>query len=347
MLPSVELQSGYRIPRLIRGTWQLHEAARTLDRNVALVELTATFDLGFSAIETADTYDGVEELLGAFRAHLRNARGAAAADALRVHTRVSQLGIEPLSVQAVRGSIDRSRRRLGQDRLDLVQLQWWNLSLPGWRDAAQELSRLRAAGAIAEIGVTNFPAGPLTVLLDAGVPVMSNQVQVSLLDPRAQAHVLPLCKARNLSLLGYGPLAGGFLTAGWYGKPDPGLEPHGDRPFGRIYRQLIERFGGWSWLQELLQVLAACGVRHHTDIASIALAWTLAHSGAAALLVGIGSAHRPAAYRQAAALVLDQEDIAAIAAVLDRRPAVTGDVGDVERTGLLDTIAASYTAPAG
>ena len=172
--------------------------------------------------------------------------------------------------------------------------------------------------------------------------VISNQVQVSLLDPRAQAHVLPLCKARNLSLLGYGPLAGGFLTDGWYGKPDPGLEPHGERPFGRVYRQLIERFGGWSWLQELLQVLAACGVRHDTDIASIALAWTLAQSGAAALLVGIGSAHRPAAYRQAAALVLDQEDIAAIAAVLDRRPAVTGDVGDVERTGLLDTIAASY-----
>jgi aryl-alcohol dehydrogenase-like predicted oxidoreductase len=179
-----------------------------------------------------------------------------------------------------------------------VQLQWWNLSLPAGR-TAQELSRLRAAGAIAEIGVTNFPAGPLTVLLDAGVPVISNQVQVSLLDPRAQAHVLPLCKARNLSVLGYGPLAGGFLSDGWYGKPDPGLEPHGDRPFGRIYRQLIERFGGWSWLQELLQVLAACGGRHHTDIAAIALAWTLAHSGAAALLVGIGSAHRPVCGRRA------------------------------------------------
>src|SRR5882762_645114 len=148
VLPSIELRSGYRIPRLIRGTWQLHEAARTLDRKAALAELTATFDLGFSAIETADTYDGVEELLGVFRAHLRNVRGAAA-DALRVHTRVSQMGTEPLSVQAVRASIDRSRRRLGQDRLDLVQLQWWNLSLPGWQEAAQELSRLRAAGAIA------------------------------------------------------------------------------------------------------------------------------------------------------------------------------------------------------
>ena len=122
MLPSIELQSGYRIPRLIRGTWQLHEAARTLDRNAALAELTATFDHGFSAIETADTYDGVEELLGAFRAHLRNARGTAAADALLVHTRVSQMGIEPLSVPAVRDSIDRSRRRLGQDRLDICLL---------------------------------------------------------------------------------------------------------------------------------------------------------------------------------------------------------------------------------
>jgi aryl-alcohol dehydrogenase-like predicted oxidoreductase len=168
LLPSVELRSGYRIPRLIRGTWQLHEAARTLDRNAALAELTTSFDLGFSAIETADTYDGVEELLGAFRAHLRNARGAAAADALRVHTRVSQMGVEPRSVQAVRGSIDRSRRRLAQDRLDLVQLQWWNLSLPGWQEAAGIVALARA-GTIAEIG-DHFPAGPLTVLLGTGVP---------------------------------------------------------------------------------------------------------------------------------------------------------------------------------
>lgn len=347
MLSSIELRPGYRIPRLVRGTWQLHETARTLDRTLALAELTATFDLGFTAIETADTYDGIEELLGAFRAHLCNVRGAAAADALRVHTRVSQMGGESLSVQALRDSIDRSRRRLGQDRLDLVQLQWWNLSLPGWQEAAQELSRLRAAGAIGEIGVTNFPADPLSVLLDAGVPVISNQVQVSLLDPRSQAHVRPLCQARNVSLLGYGPFAGGFLTAGWHGKPDPGLEPHSERPFGRVYRQLIERFGGWSWLQELLAVLATCGARHDTDITSIALAWTLAQSGAAALLVGIGSAHRAAAYRQAANLVLHHEDFAAIAAVLHRRAAVVGDVGDVERTVLLDTIAASYTTSAG
>ena len=52
----------------------------------------------------------------------------------------------PLSVPAVRDSIDRSRRRLGQDRLDLVQLQWWDLSLPGWQEAAQELSRDELGG---------------------------------------------------------------------------------------------------------------------------------------------------------------------------------------------------------
>jgi len=51
--------------------------------------MTATFDLGFSAIETSDTYDGVEELLGAFRAHLRNAR-APPPQCIAFHTRVSR-----------------------------------------------------------------------------------------------------------------------------------------------------------------------------------------------------------------------------------------------------------------
>jgi len=82
------------------------------------------------------------------------------------------------------------------------------------------------------------------------------------------------------------------------------------------------------------------------DRADIALAWTLAHSGAAALLVGMSSARRAAQYRRAAGLVLDREDVAAIAAMLDRRPPVSGDVGDVERRQLLGAIGASYTAPA-
>ena len=58
----------------------------------------------------------------------------------------------------------------------------------GWR-AAEWLTELGEEGVVRNIGVTNFDCGALTALLDAGIPVISNQVQFSLLDRRAaQGH---------------------------------------------------------------------------------------------------------------------------------------------------------------
>jgi aryl-alcohol dehydrogenase-like predicted oxidoreductase len=338
MLPMVELAPGVRIPRLIRGTWQFHEAARRLDRDAALADLAAGCEAGFTAIEAADTYDGVEDLLG----DLRQALGGRCP--LRVHTRVSQLGAAPLAPAAIRARVDRARRRLRQERLDLVQLQWWNLGLPGWVEAGQALAALRREGAIAEIGVTNFPTAQMLALLDAGVPVVSNQVQVSLLDPRAGIALAPACRARGVTLLGYGPLAGGFLSEAWLGRPAPGLDPAGDERFGAVYRRLVDRFGGWHWLQDMLAALGGCARRHDVDIAAVALAWALQCGDAAALLVGFSSARRIASYVRAADLRLAPEDIAAIDAVRARRPAIGGDVADMERRLMMNEIAAGYAA---
>jgi len=345
-LPQVELRPGYSIPKLIRGTWQLHEAAATLDRVTAVRELLEAFDLGFTAIEAADTYHGVEDLLGLLRAELKRARGEAAAARLRVHTRVTQLGNAALAPADVRGIVDRSRQRLRQDRLDLVQLNWWNLNQPGWLEAAWELESLKKSGVIAHIGVTNFPTANLLELLAAGVTVASNQVQVSLLDPRAQRTMRAACAERGIALLGYGPLAGGFLSEAWLGQPDPGLTPTALRPFGHVYRLLIDRFGGWAWLQDLLQVLATRGATRGADIATMALAWSLNKSGASALLVGIGSTRRALAYTRTLAIKLNVDDEAAIGAMLHRRAPVSGDVADVERAQFLATIAADFDQPA-
>ncbi|MCW5770338.1 MAG: aldo/keto reductase [Rhodospirillaceae bacterium] len=338
MLPTIEIARGVRIPRMIRGTWQLHEAARTLDRAAAVADLVAGCEAGFTAIEAADTYDGVEDLLGAVRAAL------AGRIAFRVHTRVSQLGTAPLKPAAVRAKVDRARRRLGQERLDLVQLQWWNLDLPGWVEAAQTLADLRRDGAVAEIGVTNFPASAMVVLLDAGVPLITNQVQMSLLDPRAAHTLAPAARERGVKLLGYGPLAGGFLSEAWLGKPAPGLQPVGDERFGTVYRRLIDRFGGWDWFQALLRALAACARRRGADIAAVAIAWMLRRGDAAALLVGLSGAKRIPGYARAANLVLAPQDAAAIEAVLAQRPPVIGDIADWERGQMMAEIAASYAA---
>ena len=80
------------------------------------------------------------------------------------------------------------------------------------------------SGKIRHVGVTNFDAPALAAALDQGLPVVSNTVQYSILDQRPARELTDLCLQRNVTLLCYGTLLGGFLTDRWLGvevPPDP------------------------------------------------------------------------------------------------------------------------------
>ena len=62
------------------------------------------------------------------------------------------------------------------EQLDLVQLHWWDYSVEGMVETAQALDTLRKKGLIRSIGLTNIGCGGLQQILDAGVPIVSNQV---------------------------------------------------------------------------------------------------------------------------------------------------------------------------
>ena len=76
---------------------------------------------------------------------------------------------------------------------------------------------LKRIGKIRQLGVTNFDTPRLRALLDAGIPVVSHQVQCSLLDRRALGDMATLCAERGVGLLTYGALAGGFFHERWLG----------------------------------------------------------------------------------------------------------------------------------
>ena len=64
--------------------------------------------------------------------------------------------------------IDRSLRRLRQECLDLVQMQWWNYDIPGYVEMALVLQELQQAGKIDKIGATNFDVPRMREMFDAG-----------------------------------------------------------------------------------------------------------------------------------------------------------------------------------
>lgn len=326
MIPSIDLAPGYTISRLIKGGWHLAGGHGAIDPATACRDMAEFVDAGVTTFDCADIYTGVEELIGRFRRDYPTQ-----ARRLRVHTKfVPDLDLlATVDAAYVETIIDRSRARLGMDCLDLVQFHWWDYAVPRYVAIAGELERLRRAGKIAQIGVTNFGTAALREILDAGVPVLAHQLQYSLLDDRPAHGMVDLCRERGVGLLCYGTVAGGFLADRWLGQPQP-AEPLANRSLTK-YRLIIEEFGGWALFQELLAVLRRIADRHGVDIATVATRAMLDTPGVAAAIVGATStAHLPA-HTAIGALQLDAADRAAIAAVTTRRRGPPGDVYTLER----------------
>jgi aryl-alcohol dehydrogenase-like predicted oxidoreductase len=322
---SFELAPGYRISRLLRGGWQLAGGHGPVETERALSDMAAFVQAGVRTFDCADIYTGVEDMIGRFRARMLAERGAEALAGFKVHTKFVPDWDDLARVDRayVRRIVERSLQRLRMERLDLVQFHWWNYEAPGAIDTALMLKELQDEGKIDRIGGTNFDTPHTRALLDAGVPLVSMQVQYSLLDTRPEQGLAALCAQRGIKLLCYGTVAGGFLSERWLGVPEP-REPFANRSLAK-YKLIIDDFGGWPLFQELLASLQAIGRKHGVSLAAVATRWVLDRPQVAGAIVGARYADHLPDNLSVFTLALDRADCAAIDAVLARR---TGPVGD-------------------
>jgi aryl-alcohol dehydrogenase-like predicted oxidoreductase len=332
----IELRPGYRISRIIRGGWQLAGGHGVVERSEAIAGLLAFYKTGISTFDCADIYTGVEELLGELRQMLLQHGGAEALAALKIHTKfVPDLGLLPtLSKTDVRNAVDRSLRRLRMERLDLVQFYWWDYSLGNFVEAAVWLKELQEEGKIDFIGGTNFDTPHTAALLEAGIPLVSTQVQYSLLDARPENGLIELCLTNDVHLLCYGTVAGGFLSDAWLGRKEP-VSPLENRSQTK-YKLIIDEFGGWDLFQELLRTLRRIADQYGVDIATVASCAILNRPQVAAVVIGARNLTHLSSNLAIAELRLRHADHAAIDRVLSERRGPRGDVFALERdrTGL-------------
>jgi aryl-alcohol dehydrogenase-like predicted oxidoreductase len=327
VVETTELAPGYRIPRIVRGGWQLAGGHGDVDRERAVADIGAFVDAGLNTVDGADIYTGVEALYGEFNRRQR----AAHRPLLQVHTKCVPDFDDLASVDGpyLRRIVQRSLARLGAERLDLVQFHWWDTQVPGCVEAALALAELQREGLIAHLGGTNFDTAHTARMLDAGVPLVSMQVQYSLLDRRPAAQLAPLGLARGVQLLCYGTLAGGFFSERWLGAAEPGAELS-NRSLIK-YKLVIDDFGGWPAFQALLAALKLIADRHGVGIASVATRWVLDQPGVAAAIVGSRYADHLDGTLAVFRLRLDAQDHALLAPLLARHAGPDGDTYALER----------------
>lgn len=332
MTERVDVAPGYSVCRVINGLWQLshgHHSAAVEPRE-AVKSLLRLVDAGLTTLDCADIYLGVEELLGLVLRELKTAHRDPAT--VQIHTKYvpDRSALATLRRADVARAIEGSLTRLGVERLDLVQLHWWDYDQTNLVEAAGWLSELRGEGKIRCLGTTNFDTAHLEELLAAGIPIVTNQAQYSVLDRRVEASMTPLCGNHGIRLLCYGVVAGGFLSDRYRGIPEP-QPPFENRSLVK-YKLIIDEFGGWGLFQELLEGLHEIAVRHASSIAAVATRWVLDRDPVAAVMIGVRSDAHLDDTLQVFDLRLDEDDRNRIARVLARAGGPAGDPFELERS---------------
>lgn len=330
MLPTnayFQLTPDTRVCRTLNGMWQVSGAHGRIEPQAALTQMLAYQKAGFTTWDLADHYGPAEDLIGAFRRQLVETSAAALADFQAFTKWVPSPG--PMSREIVRAAIDVSRRRMGVEALDMLQFHWWEYGDRRYRDALHELAALQHSGAIRFLGLTNFDTAHLAEIVADGIPIISNQVQFSLIDQRPLVQMLPFCAANGVSLFTYGTLCGGLLSDRYLDQPEPGPSALNTASL-RKYKQMIDRWGGWNLFQRLLTTLRQIADRHATSIANVAVRAILDQPAVAGVIVGtrLGIREHREQTAEVFGLNLDDVDREQIALVLNQSRDLYALIGD-------------------
>ncbi len=325
----INLTPDFSISRIIKGGWQLSAGHSQGSGSDPVEDMFAFADAGVTTFDCADIYTGVEELIGKFLAERKKRNGSH--DDIQVLTKFvpDYDALPTLNKHYVERIIDRSLRRLGVERLDMVQFSWWTYDVPGWVEAALWLKELQQAGKIRLISGTNFNTEATRQIVQAGVSLATMQVQYSVIDNRPEKGLADLCAEHNIHLLCYGTVAGGFLSEPWLGEAEP-LPPFENRSQIK-YRLVIEEFGSWMLFQELLRMLKTIADKHHTSLTNVATRYILQRPQVGAAIIGARTAVHLNENLGVFDFTLSEEDIDDIRSVIARRRGPYGDVFELER----------------
>lgn len=266
------------------GTWQLGADWGDVDEQDALAVLGAAADSGVTFFDTADVYgDGrSEQTIATF---LKGRPGAGIMVATKMGRRVDQLP-ENYVLKNFREWNDRSRRNLGVDRLDLVQLHCPPTPVYSSDEVYDALDTLVEEERVAGYGVSVETCDEaLTAIARPGVAsvqIILNPFRMKPLDK-----VLPAAVAAGVGIIARVPLASGLLS-GKYTK-DTTFAANDHRTFNRQGAAFDqgETFAGvdFSTGVEAAQEFAALAPEGSSP-AQTALRWIVQQPGVTSVIPG-------------------------------------------------------------
>ncbi|XP_076921119.1 putative oxidoreductase At1g06690, chloroplastic [Bidens hawaiensis] len=317
--------------------WQTSGGWGRIDRDDAVDAMLYYADAGLSTFDMADHYGPAEDLYGLFINRVRRERPPELLEKVKGLTKWVPPPIKMTS-SYVRQNIDISRKRMDVASLDMLQFHWWDYSNNGYLDALKHLTDLKEEGKIKTVALTNFDTERLQIILENGIPVVSNQVQHSLVDMRPQQRMAELCQLTGVKLITYGTVMGGLLSEKFLDTnlSIPFAGPPLNTPSLQKYKRMVDAWGGWSLFQALLRTLNQVALKHGVKIPTVAVRYILDQPAVAGSMVGVrlGLSEHIKDTSAVFSLTLDEDDVKSIQDVISKGKdlmRVIGDCGDEYR----------------
>ena len=294
---------GNRLSAIGLGTWQFGSKDWGYGSEYADVEagriLQRALDLGVNVIDTAEIYGrgNSERIVG---------------QALGDRRKEAFVATKVFPIAPTAGWVEshgrKSVERLGIDVIDLYQIHWPNPLVPIGQQM-EGMRRLQKSGTVTEVGVSNYSLDRWRAAEDAlGSPVLSNQVQYSLVARKPDAELVPYAQANDRLVIAYSPLGMGLLSGRYTSANPPKGSARLNNPL--FLPENLDR------AQPLIDAVRAVANAHDATPAQVALAWVISHPNVVAI-PGASSVAQLEANIAAADLELTIDEIAALTRASD------------------------------
>ncbi|WCJ41778.1 NAD(P)-linked oxidoreductase superfamily protein [Euphorbia peplus] len=321
-----------KICRVINGMWQMSGGWGAVQTEKAVESMLRYADAGLTTFDMSDHYGPAEEVYGVFINRVRRERTPEFLDQIKGLTKwVQKPASDKITSSYVRDCINTTLKRMDVSSLDMLQLHWWDYSNPGYLDLLKHLTDLKEEGKIKTVALTNFDTERLQIILENGIPIVSNQVQHSIIDMRPQQKMAELCRQTGVKLITYGTVMGGLLSEKYLDTDlSSSTAPPLNTPSLQKYKKFLDAWGGWNDFQFLLRTLKKIATKHGVSIPTVAVKYILNQPEVAGSMIGVrlGLSEHINDANAIFSLVLDEEDMKSIQEISKKGKDLIKEIGD-------------------
>ncbi|MCT1607424.1 aldo/keto reductase [Nesterenkonia massiliensis] len=311
-------RTGREVSIIGLGTWQLGADWGDVSEAEGLSVLDAAAATGVTFFDTADVYgDGRSEtLIGQWLRNNPEWNGTVATKMIR---RAAQPSLEYATAQNFRDWTDRSRKNLGVDTLDLVQLHCPTDDVYTSGAVFDALDDLVEAGAIASYGVS-VETCEQALRAIARPHVATVQIILNAFRQKPLEQVLPAASEAGVGIIARVPLASGLLSGRYTEQTTFAQNDH--RTYNRTGEafDVGETFSGVDFstgVQAAARFSAAAQAAGY-EPAAAALAWVAQQPGVTTVIPGARNTQQAEANAAAGQLPrLDEEFLSAVQSIYD------------------------------